>query len=173
MNTSFSTVLQPFDFQSFYKVRERAIGRVLSKVKRYVSRYIEQRLPELGFSDFKASYLAFLANLDEGGITNNELARRAGVSKQAMSKVVKLLEDDGYIYTVKNEQDSRSNRIFLNDRGKQLLVAVFGCMQEVREKFNAVAGQERVEEMIDTMVLLVQELDKESDYIPFPGTNCG
>ncbi|GAB3267882.1 hypothetical protein GCM10027347_37050 [Larkinella harenae] len=172
MNTNELLTEEAFSFQSFYKIRDRALGRILSKVKRYVGRYIEQRLPELGFPDFKASYLAFLANLEEGGITNNELARRAGVTKQAMSKVVKLLEDDGYIYTVKNEQDSRSSRIFLNERGKQLLVALLVCMQEVREKFDAIAGHERVEAMIDTMTLLVQELDKETDYLPFPGSTC-
>ena len=170
MNTEAVAVEKPFDFQFFYKVRERTLGRVMSKMKRFIGRYIEQRLPELGFPDFKASYIAFLANLEEDGITNNELARRAGVTKQAMSKVVKLLEDDGYIYTVKNERDSRSSQIFINERGKQLMVAVFNCMEEIREKFQAIAGRERVEQMIDTMVMLVREIEKDTG--PLSGIHC-
>ncbi|MGA0556098.1 MarR family winged helix-turn-helix transcriptional regulator [Larkinella sp. VNQ87] len=165
------TADQPFDFQLFYEVRERSLGRVMAKMKRFLGRYVEQRLTELGFTDFKASYITFLGNLEEGGITNNELAKRAGVTKQAMSKIVKLLEDDNYIYTVKDERDSRSSRIFLNERGKQLLIAVFKCTEEMRAKFHAIAGQERVEQMIDTMVLLVRESEKDAGPLAvFP---CG
>ena len=172
MNTDKVLSEEPFDFRTFYETRGRAIGRSLSILKRFTSRYAEQRLYELGFINFKASYIAFLASMEEGGITNNELAKRAGVTKQAMSKVVKLLEDDGYIYTVKNEKDSRSSRIFINDRGKQLLKALSGCMQEIREKFEAMAGQERVTQMIDTMQLLVQKLEQEIGQMPLPMYGC-
>ncbi|MFC5410622.1 MarR family winged helix-turn-helix transcriptional regulator [Larkinella bovis] len=162
MNTDGVTVAQPFDFHFFYQERERSLGRIMSKIKRYLGRRIEQRLIELGFTNFKASYIAFLGNLEAAGITNNELARRAGVTKQAMSKIVKLLEDDGYIYTMKDERDSRSSLIFINERGKELLVAVFNCMEDVRRDFHAIAGQERVEQMIDTMVLLVREIERDT-----------
>lgn len=172
MNTEDTAVEDPFDFQHFYQERERALGRVMSIMKRFMGRHVELRLAELGFKDFKASYIAFLANLEEGGITNNELARRAGITKQAMSKVVKLLEDDGYIYTVKNERDSRSSQIFINERGKQLLVAVFNCMNEVKDKFYTIAGRERVEQMLDTMVLLVREIEKDTGVIPLPVFPC-
>ncbi|GAB3322458.1 hypothetical protein GCM10027299_18140 [Larkinella ripae] len=171
-NNELATVEKPFDFQVFYQERERSLGRLMSKIKRYMGRHIELRLAETGFLDFKASYIAFLANIEEDGITNNELAKRAGITKQAMSKVVKLLEDDGYIYTVKNERDSRSSRIFINERGKELLVAVFNCMEEVKEKFSAIAGREQVEQMVDTMVLLVREIEKDSGLIPLAGFPC-
>ncbi|WP_229321386.1 MarR family winged helix-turn-helix transcriptional regulator [Larkinella knui] len=170
MNTEVVAVKQPFDFQLFYAIRERSLGRVMSKLKRFLGRHAEQRLSELGFTNFKASYIAFLGNLEEHGTTNNELAKRAGVTKQAMSKVVKLLEDDGYIYTVKNERDSRSSQIFINERGKQLLVAVHTCMEELRAKFHAIAGYEQVEQMIDTMVLLVREIEKDTG--PLSGSPC-
>jgi DNA-binding MarR family transcriptional regulator len=160
---SLSSEAAAFDYQVFYKVRERSMGRVMSKLKRFLSRDIEEGLVGLGFSDFKASYIAFLGNLEENGITNNELAKRAGVTKQAMSKIVKLLEDGGYIYTVKDQKDSRSSLIFMNERGKQLLKAVSSYMQKIREKYNEIAGAEQVEQMIDTMVVLVRELEKEEN----------
>ncbi|RRB04112.1 MarR family transcriptional regulator [Larkinella rosea] len=170
METEVLTAEKPFDFQFFYRIRERTLGRVMSKMKRFLGRYIEQRLIELGFTDFKASYIAFLGNLEEHGITNNELAKRAGVTKQAMSKIVKLLEDDGYIYTVKSERDSRSSQIFINERGKQLMVAVYNCTEEIRDKFHRIAGYEQVEQMIDTMVLLVREIEKDTG--PLTGIHC-
>ncbi|RAK02143.1 DNA-binding MarR family transcriptional regulator [Larkinella arboricola] len=173
MNTESVSVEKPFDFQVFYQERERALGGVMAKMKRFMGRYVEQRLAELGFLNFKASYIGFLSNLEQDGITNNELARRAGVTKQAMSKIVKLLEDDGYIYIVKCERDSRSSQIFINERGKLLLAAVFNCMEELKDKFSTIAGRDRVEQMLDTMVLLVREIEKDTGVIPLPGFPCG
>lgn len=150
-----------FDFNHFYKVRERAFGRLMWRLKRHSDAYIEPRLHAMGFADFKLSYIGFLANLTEEGVTNNELAKRAGVTKQAMSKVVNLLESEGYIYTQKNQNDSRSSVIFLNDRGKALLQALFACMTEVKQRFVGKVGEERFEAMISTMVDLVNELDSQ------------
>jgi DNA-binding MarR family transcriptional regulator len=107
------------------------------------------------------SYLMFLSNIEEGGTTNNELAKRACVTKQMMSKIVGLLEDEGYIYTQKNPTDSRSNIIFLNDRGKELFVTLKGCMQEARDKFDAIVGHERMNLVLDTMIELANKLDNE------------
>jgi DNA-binding MarR family transcriptional regulator len=83
------------------------------------------------------------------------------VSKQMMSKIVGLLEKDGYIYTQKNPNDSRSSIIFLNDRGKELFIALKNCMQQVREKFDDIVGHTEMEQVINTMARLLSELDKE------------
>ncbi|WP_460907994.1 MarR family winged helix-turn-helix transcriptional regulator [Spirosoma areae] len=122
---------------------------------------MEPRLHALGYTDFKMSYLMFLASIDETGTTNNELAKRACVTKQMMSKIVGLLESEGYIYTQKNPNDSRSSIIFLNDRGKELFVALGGCMQEARTKFDGIVGHDQMEQVIDTMVLLANTLEAE------------
>ncbi|RZM10436.1 MAG: MarR family transcriptional regulator [Pedobacter sp.] len=150
-----------FDFDQYRTVRERSIGRIFWRIKRYTSSFIEPRLHALGYADFKMSYLMFLSNIEEKGITNNELAKRAGVTKQMMSKIVGLLETEGYIYTEKNPNDSRSSIIFLNERGKSLFVSLKSCMQEAREKFDLIVGHERMEQVIDTMVELVNKLENE------------
>lgn len=150
-----------FDFNQFKTIRHRSIGRLLWRLKRYMDSYVEPHLHAHGFTGFKTSYLMFLANIDENGTTNNELARRAGVTKQMMSKIVGLLEADGYIYTQKNPTDSRSSVIFLNERGKELFWALRDCIQEIRDKFDAIAGQERIEQLTDTLVVLVNALENE------------
>lgn len=154
-----------FDYDYYRACRERSIGRLMWQMKRFMGSFIEPRLHELGFADFKLSYLPLLSNLDENGITNSELAKRACVTKQMMSKTVSLLEASGYVYTKKNEHDSRSSIIFLNERGKALFVALSQCMQEVRAKFNEIAGPERVEQMVDTLAILVNELYPEKREI--------
>jgi DNA-binding MarR family transcriptional regulator len=150
-----------FDFDQFRLIRDKSVGRLFWRLKRFTSNFIEPRLHALGYTDFKMSYLMFLSNIEEQGITNNELAKRACVTKQMMSKIVGLLEEEGYIYTQKNPNDSRSSIIFLNERGKDLFVKLEGCMQEARSKFDTIVGHERMEQVIDTMSRLVNELEKE------------
>lgn len=149
-----------FDFDEYRLIRERSIGRLLWRLKRYMDGAIEPRLHELGFADFKMSYLIFLANIEEQGITNNELAKKACVTKQMMSKIVGLLESEGYIYTQKNPADSRSSIIFPNERGKDLFVALKVCMKEVRAKFDSIVGHDCMEQFIDTMGILANALEK-------------
>lgn len=140
------------------------MGRLFWRLKRYMDSFMEPRLQDLGYTDFKMSYLMFLANIQEEGTTNNELARKACVTKQMMSKIVGLLEHEGYIYTQKNPADSRSSIIFLNERGKKLFVALRECMQEVRDKFDGIVGHDRMEQVIDTMLLLANTLESEEQY---------
>ncbi len=150
-----------FDFDQFRYIRDRSMGRLFWRLKRYMDSFMEPRLQELGYTDFKMSYLMFLANIQEQGTTNNELARKACVTKQMMSKIVGLLEEEGYIYTQKNPADSRSSIIFLNERGKELFVALRECMQEARDKFDGIVGHDRMEQVIDTMLLLANTLESE------------
>lgn len=150
-----------FDYDQFRLIRERSFGRLFWRLKRYIGNFVEPRLQALGYTDFKMSYLMFLANIDETGTTNNELAKKACVTKQMMSKIVGLLEDEGYIYTQKNPNDSRSSIIFLSERGKKLFVALQDCMQEARDKFDVIVGHDRMEQVIDTMVMLINTLEKE------------
>lgn len=150
-----------FDFEYYRTIRSRSVGRLFWRIKRYMDNRMEPRLHEQGFADFKMSYLMFLSNIDEIGTTNNELAKRAGVTKQMMSKTVSLLEREGYIYTQKNPADSRSSVIFLNERGKDLFHALQKSMQEVRATFDAIVGHNCMEEVIDIMCKLTTALDAE------------
>jgi DNA-binding MarR family transcriptional regulator len=151
----------PFDYKHFAELRERSIGRLIWRMKRHSDNFIEPKLHAAGFTDFKMSYLMFLANIEEMGITNNELAKRACVTKQMMSKTVSLLEAEGYISIHKSETDSRSSMIFLSDRGKQLFTTLVSCMAESRARMDAIVGHDRIETIIDTMIELTTELDKE------------
>ena len=148
-----------FTFEMFREVRGRSMGRLAWRLKRFLDEFIEPRLHQRGFTDFKLSYLRLIANIDENGITNNELARKADVTKQMMSKVVSLLDAQGYIYTKKDETDSRASRIFLNERGLELLVGVHECMEEAHEHFRSIIGKERLNNLIDDLKDLVNGLD--------------
>ena len=147
-------------FNQASQSRNQSMCHLFWWFKRFTSQFIEPRLQALGFSDFKMSYLIFLAKIDERGTTNSDLAKQACVTKQMMSKTVSLLEEEGYIYTRKKVDDSRSSLIFLSDRGQALFVQLESCMQELRNRFDAIVGPDCMDQVIDTMAELVNELEK-------------
>lgn len=153
--------IEEFDFERFHAIRRRSLGRLSWRLKRYLDRNMEPLMAARGYGDFKMGSLALLANLTEEGITNNELAKKAGISKQAMSKVVKGLEENGYIHTRPHESDARSSVIFLDERGKQLFIDLNEVMNTVRARMDEVVGEERIEGMIDVLYELLEVLEKD------------
>ncbi|PRY40863.1 DNA-binding MarR family transcriptional regulator [Spirosoma oryzae] len=150
-----------FDFAELRAIRQRAVGRLFWQLKRYIDNLMEPQLNSLGYTDFKMSYMMVISNVEEQGTTNNELAKRANVTKQMMSKMVSLLEKERYIYITKNPDDSRSSVIFLDERGKELLVDIRQGIDQVRVKLDGIVGHDRMEAFINTMVELVTALGRE------------
>ena len=158
---SLTEFAKTFDFQQYYAIRDRSMGRLMWRIKRYIHDFVEPRLESCGFGNFQMSYLSVLGNLSESGVTTTELARRTGVTKQAMSKVVKLLEEQGYLYFQAHEKDARSSVIFLSQRGMELLTTIYHVMNELTSKFGQIIGEEEVERLADSMLRLVQGLEQE------------
>ncbi len=158
---SLTEFAKTFDFQQYYAIRDGSMGRLMWRLKRYMHDFVEPRLENSGFPNFQMGHLSVFGNLSETGVTTTELARRTGVTKQAMSKVVKVLEEQGYIYTQAHEKDARSTVIFLSHRGMELLTCVYHAMNELKRKFAQIIGEEEMETLAATMLQLVQGLEKE------------
>lgn len=154
--------IDKFSFERFQEIRRHSLGRLSWRLKRYMRDSIEPLMVARGYADFRMSSLALLANLTEAGITNTELAKKAGISKQAMSKLVKELEEGGYVHARPHESDARSSVIFLGERGKLLFLDLNEVMEIVRTRMDEVAGRGRVEEMIVVLYELLEALEHDS-----------
>ena len=118
-------------------------------------------LAKRGYDDFPFASASLLWLLDEGGTRSTELAQRAGVTKQAMSQLVRLMERQGYLEQVTDPADTRAKRVRMTRRGEAVKTA---CV-EVREQLNrklaktlgaTQAGQ--LEENLDAAAALFSEV---------------
>jgi len=89
-------------------------------------------LAQRGYDDFPFASASLLWLLDEGGTRSTVLAQRAGVTKQAMSQLVRLMERQGYLEQITDPADTRAKRIRMTRRGEAVKTA---CV-EVREQLN-------------------------------------
>lgn len=122
------------------------------------------RLASRGYVDFPIASASLLWLLDEGGTRSTLLARRAGVTKQAMSQLVQLMERQGYLEQLADPNDTRAKVVRMTPHGEAAKTA---CV-EVREELNQqlaemVGGDEarKLEAHLDAIALMFGKVASE------------
>jgi DNA-binding MarR family transcriptional regulator len=78
---------------------------------------LAERFAREGFSEVRPSYGSVLLPLyEEDGLRMGELARRARLSKQTMTTLVRLVERDGLVERRADPSDGRASLVFLTER---------------------------------------------------------
>ena len=108
------------------------IAQSLMAASRAHTAAVTARLALRGYDDFPFAAASLLWLLDEGGTRSTVLAQRSGVTKQAMSQLVRLMERQGYLEQVPDPTDTRAKVVQMSERGKSVKTA---CV-EVREELN-------------------------------------
>src|ERR1700733_13502647 len=80
-------------------------GKAVSKLKKHFDVWVTEQLHHHFVDDFKLAYMPLIMNIDVDGVTNTDLAKRAGITKQGMSQIVQELEEKKYIKIQTNPKD--------------------------------------------------------------------
>lgn len=103
--------------------RHNNIGRILhSALSRFESRVFDI-LIESGHEEARYTHLNLTRNLDATGTSTSELARRAGMSKQAMAEIVEQCETLGLVKRLPDKNDARAKVVKFTDLGLDWLEA--------------------------------------------------
>jgi DNA-binding MarR family transcriptional regulator len=93
------------------------LGFRLAKASQRWNELLAERFRRDGYPEVRPSYGSILVPLfEEDGLRMGELAERAGLSKQTMTTMVRLLERDGLVTRTRDPDDGRAWRIALTDR---------------------------------------------------------
>ena len=114
------------------KASNSNVARALLSASRAHNAAVVARLSRLGHVDVPIASAGLLWLLDDDGTRSTVLAQRAGVTKQAMSQLVRLMERQGYLEQAPDHDDTRAKVVRMTTRGKAVKVA---CV-EVREELN-------------------------------------
>ena len=106
---------------------ERTIGKSISMIYRAVNMYITKELEDYEFSSGQIHYFMMVA-LNEG-IAQEKLSKILYVDKASTARAVAKLEKHGYLKKKPNPKDKRSYKLFLSDKG-------YNLMPIIHEKFS-------------------------------------
>ena len=96
------------------------LGFLLAKATQHWNERLHERFRAAGWGEVRASYGSILVPLfEEDGLRMGELARRARLSKQTMTTMVRLLEREQLVRRERDHNDGRAFRIVLTAKARR------------------------------------------------------
>jgi DNA-binding MarR family transcriptional regulator len=96
------------------------LGYLLAKASQRWNELLQEGFAAAGFPEVKASYGSVLIPLfEEDGLRIGEIARRARLSKQTMTTMVRLCERDELVERRPDPDDRRATRVHLTAKAKR------------------------------------------------------
>lgn len=143
---------------------ESQLARLLLAAHRTLAGDLVMELEERGWPDLRASQAALLLNVDRRfGTRLTELARRAGVTKQAMMVVVDELEVRGLVRRTPDPEDGRAKVVRLTARGRTLAAECRRAVAAVEARTKRTLGGRRYESLRETLGLLLESEEEEEN----------
>lgn len=124
------------------------LGFLLAKATQRWNELLAERFATAGYSDVRPSYGSVLLPLfEQDGLRMGELARRARLSKQTMTEMVRRLERDRLVERRSDPSDGRASLIFLTLRSRSFEPIATGILGELDRLVRRRLDDEQVEEL--------------------------
>ncbi|MDI9863192.1 MarR family winged helix-turn-helix transcriptional regulator [Flectobacillus sp. DC10W] len=146
--------------KQFRDSKNRLMGRLLNRSYRYMSTLAVKFLNERGYNNFRVGQIVALVNIDVEGTSVNKIAQKASMTKQGMSKLIKELVDEGYVYTEKDPSDARALIVKLTDLGVRCILDWKACTEYIDQNFEEVIGAEKLDILKDILRTLVDKYEQ-------------
>lgn len=114
------------------------LGFALAKASQRWNERLADAFKRAGYGEISPSYGSILLPLfEEDGLRMGELARRANLSKQAMTTMIRVMERKGLITRRRDPADARASRIFLTLRTRRFQTAAERVLAEMARRVEA------------------------------------
>ena len=124
------------------------LGYLLAKASQRWNELLAEAFTEAGFPDVRPAYGSVLIPLyEEDGLRMGELARRARLSKQTMTDLVRRLERDGLVERRPDPADARASLISLSSRSQAFRPVAEATLRRLDADARERLGAGRVEEL--------------------------
>ena len=133
-------------------------SRLLIELAKDFERRALQKCHHRGHTKIRRSHSSLFSNLGFGAVRLTELAERAGITQQAMGKLVKEMERVGYVKRHVDETDKRAKIIELTELGKLLVHDSMEIVDEITAEYIQSIGLEDFESLDGLLNQAVKKL---------------
>ncbi len=115
------------------------LGALLRVPSQAIHRRIINDLNQAGFKELSMPHIAVLQFPGPDGVRPSTLAERAGMSKQAMNRLLGSLEESGYL--VRSEADEgRARVVRFTERGHAAYSLIHDILRDIEREWRAELG---------------------------------
>jgi DNA-binding MarR family transcriptional regulator len=128
------------------------IGALLRGCWQAVRARIRHDLIASGFDDIGTAHLAVFQHPSPRGVRVTALADRAGMSRQAITYLVRELEGKGYLERRPDPTDGRASLVHLTDRGDAAVRAIRASVRRLEREWERKLGSSRFTQFRGTLL---------------------
>jgi DNA-binding MarR family transcriptional regulator len=139
------------ELSSLDRVRHEHLGWLLGRADLLFAEGVTRAMHERGFAGIRLVHVALIRNVDENGTRITDIARRAGMTKQATGQLVAEFVELGYIRLVADPDDGRAKIARYTAKGKRLLVAIVASIEQTEDAVSATIGAAKLEALKATL----------------------
>jgi DNA-binding MarR family transcriptional regulator len=124
------------------------LGYLLAKASQRWNEQLQEGFAEAGYPEVKASYGSVLIPLlEEDGLRMGDIARRARLSKQTMTTMVRLCEREGMVERRPDPDDGRATRVHLTAKARGFQPAAERVLARLDRDARRSLGERRLGEL--------------------------
>ena len=133
---------------------------VLTAANRALVATMMTEVASCGFKDMTPAFVSLMSLLDPTGSRPTILAKRVGITKQAIGQLVRELEARGYVEQVSDSTDTRAKIVRLTKRGVALHAACAKARLGLQSVVIAKLGKLKVSRLQRDLAELAAVLEK-------------
>lgn len=122
------------------KVKDMLIGALLRVPAEAIHRRIIRELNQAGFDELALPHMAIFRFPGPDGVRPGVLAERAGMSKQAMNRILGSLEELGYLVRSNDPDEARARIVKFTKRGHAAYAKIIDVLHEIEKDWRAELG---------------------------------
>ena len=123
------------------KTRNMLIGALLRVPAQAIQRRIIHELNAAGFEELSLPHIAVFRFPSPDGVRPSVLAERAGMSKQAMNRLLGSLEELGYLVRSDAPDEGRARVVRFTKRGHAAYAKALEVLHDIEREWRAELGQ--------------------------------
>ena len=149
------------DSKEFQTLKRQSVAQLLFKCARLVNEAAIERVnQQLGLGPpLRAAHTALFPHLGSEGVRGADLAKKLGVSKQAVSQLVTELEEWGVVEQVTDPKDGRAKLVRLSKKGERALLQGLSVLHGLERELEGKIGKRRMQELHTALLALEKALD--------------
>lgn len=132
--------------------KEMLIGALLRVPSEAIHRRIIRELNAAGFKELSLAHIAVFRFPGPDGVRPGVLAERAGMSKQAMNRLLGTLEDLGYLMRSDAPEEGRARVVHFTKRGRAAWTKAIAVLQDIEREWMAELGPKDFKQLKQLLV---------------------
>lgn len=134
--------------------RPRAIGRLFLLARRDFLARVSRHLKTKGLKEIPPQLVTVISYIDIEGTRSTDIADRAGITKQAVGKIVKQLEKEGLLERLTDPSDGRAFLVKLTDASLEHLLTTYAVVNDVEREYERLLGKADMKEFRRMLMLI-------------------